>query len=69
MEIHEQMMTGSTFQQILLVVHVLLTVAGEEVNLHTGHAHPFAPGKLPFAVFFLVQTVFRRRGTIHPSHG
>ena len=69
MEIHQQMMAGGTFQQILLVVHIQLVVAGEEINLHASHTHPLAPCKLLLAVLFLVQTVFRCGSTIHPSHG
>ena len=69
MEIHQQMMAGGTFQQILLVVHIQLVVAGEEINLHASHTHPLAPGKLLLAVLFLVQAVFRCGSTIHPTHG
>ena len=69
MEVDEQVMTGSTLQQVDAIVHVHLVVAREEVDLHTSHTDLFAPGKLALAVFGLVQTVFGPWGTIYPAHG
>ena len=66
-EVDQQMMLGGTLQQVDAIVHVLLGVAGEEVNLHTGHANLLAPGKLLLAVFGLVQAELRARGTIDPA--
>ena len=68
MEIHQQMMTGCTLQQILTVVHVRLVVATEEVDLHASHTNLLTPCKLLFTILGFVQTVLRARGSIHPPY-
>ena len=67
-EVDKQMVTGSTFQQVLTVVHVHLVVAREEVYLHACHTNLLAPGKLLLTVLGLVQAVFGCRGSVYPAH-
>ena len=67
-EIHQQVMTGSTLQKIEAIVHIHLIVTREEVDLDTGHTNLLTPGEFFLTIFGLVQTIFRCRGTIHPTH-
>ena len=67
-EVDEQVVAGSTLQQVELEVHILLVITGEEVNLHTSHTDLLTPGKLTFAVFGLVETELRGRSTIDPPY-
>ena len=67
-EIHQQVMTGSTLQKIEAIVHIHLIVAGEEVDLHTSHTDLLTPGEFLLTVFGLVQAVFGRRSAIHPTN-
>ena len=68
MEIHQQMVTGSTFEQVDAVIHIHLVVSREKVNLHTSHTNLLTPRKLLLTVFRFVQAIFRTRSTIHPSY-
>ena len=68
MEVHQQMVSGGTFQQVLTIVHVLLVIAREEVNLHAGHTDFLAPGKLALAILWFVQTEFRSWSAVDPAH-
>ena len=67
-EVHQQVMTGSALQQVDAVVHVLLCVAAEEVNLHAGHTNLLTPRELFLAVFGLVQAELRAWCAVDPSH-
>ena len=68
MEINQQMVLGSTLQQVDAIVHILLGIAREEVDLHASHTNLLAPGKLLLTVFGLVQTELRTGSTIYPTH-
>ena len=68
MEVDEQVMTGCALEQVETVVHVTLVVAGEEVDLHAGHAQFLTPGKLALAVLGLIQPELGRGGTVDPPY-
>ena len=68
MEVNQEVMTGSRLEKVDAEVHVHLTVAREEINLHTCDPYFLAPGEFLLTVLGTVQTELRRRSAINPSH-
>ena len=69
MEIDEQTVTSSTFEQVETIVHIHLVVAREEIDLHPGNANPLTPCEFLLTVFGFVQPKLGRRSAVDPSHG
>ena len=67
-EVDQQVVTGSTLEEVDAVVHVLLCVAAEEVDLHAGYAYLLAPGEFLLTILGLVQTELRARGAVDPAY-
>ncbi len=63
------MMASRTLQEVNAILHRLLLIASEEVNLHSCHAHLLQPSELLLSILWSIQSLMRSRRTpcLNPS--